>query len=222
MAGGWDDERKAQDYLDRVGTLGPRRVGEFELLEALPQRVRSILDLGCGDGRLAALVRDEHPELERIVAVDKSPPMLGAARSVFGTDGRVSILEHDLNDSIATLGRFDAVVSGFAIHHVSNDRKRGLFAEVKEVLVPGGTFANLEVVQSATPERHAEFYRRIGRSEDDPEDVLAPVEPQLDWMREAGLGQVDCQWRWRGFALLVGIRGRVNNRPRSGGPRRLR
>ena len=56
------------------------------------------------------------------------------------------------------------------------------------------------------PALHAEFYRRIGRVEDDPEDVLAPVEPQLAWMREACLADVDCQWRWRGFALLVGVR----------------
>jgi hypothetical protein len=66
-------------------------------------------------------------------------------------------------------------------------------------------FANLEVVQSATPELHAAFRRAIGREADDPEDHLAPVDAQLEWMRAAGLEQVDCLWRWRGFALLVGL-----------------
>jgi hypothetical protein len=65
-------------------------------------------------------------------------------------------------------------------------------------------FANLEVVQCATDELQAEFYRRIERPAGDPQDVLAEVEPQLAWMRAAGLEQVDCMWRWRGFALLVG------------------
>ena len=58
-----------------------------------------------------------------------------------------------------------------------------------------------------------EFNRRIGRPGGDPEDVLAPVEPQLEWMRNAGLCQVDCQWRWRGFALLVGQAPRLHPRP---------
>ncbi len=47
---------------------------------------------------------------------------------------------------------------------------------------------------------------RIGRPGGDPEDVLATPEDQLDWMRGAGFTDVDCQWRWRGFALLVGQR----------------
>ena len=96
------------------------------------------------------------------------------------------------------------MVSGFAIHHLSHDRKRSLFGEVVDSLRPGGVFANLEVVQCATPELHEEFNRRIERPGGDPQDVLAEVEPQLTWMRDAGLTQVDCAWRWRGFALLVG------------------
>lgn len=132
--------------------------------------------------------------------------MLDLARLAFGSDPRVTIESHDLNESILPLGRFDAVISGFAVHHVDNDRKRALFREIVEVLRPGGAFANLEVVRCATPKLHAEFYRRIGRAGDDPEDVLVPVEPQLSWMRDAGFVDVDCQWRWRGFALLVGRR----------------
>ncbi len=65
-------------------------------------------------------------------------------------------------------------------------------------------FANLEVVECATPELQEEFHRRIEKPGGDPEDVLAGVEDQLQWMRNAGLTQVDCYWRWRGFALLVG------------------
>ncbi len=104
------------------------------------------------------------------------------------------------------LGDFDLVVSGFAIHHLDDSRKRELFGEVAAQLRPGGVFANLEVVQSATPELHAEFRAAIGRAEDDPEDQLVDVETQLEWMRAAGLEQVDCLWRWRGFALLVGTK----------------
>lgn len=208
VAESWTERDKVPEYVDRVGKLPPRQSGEFELLEALPDSIESLLDLGCGDGRLARLVGDSHPELQRIVAVDTSQPMLELARSSLGTDDGVVVGLHDMNESISPLGKFGAVVSGFAIHHVSNERKQSLFAEIFEAVQPGGVFANLEVVRCATPDLHAEFYRRIGRTGDDPEDVLAPVEPQLEWMRAAGFADVDCQWRWRGFALLVGRRRR--------------
>lgn len=208
----WSEQSKVASYVERVGTLVPRQLGEAELVEAMPSTIAGLLDLGCGDGRLAKLVSDHHPEIQTLVAVDTSEPMLELARATLPgdpsqpTQGRVDIRRHDLNESLLSLGRFDAVVSGFAVHHVNDTRKQELFCEVFEILRPGGVFANLEVVRCATPTLHAEFYRRIGREADDPEDVLAPVEPQLEWMREAGLVDVDCQWRWRGFALLVGRR----------------
>ena len=206
MTDSWQQHVKVDTYVGQVENLAPRQAGEAEPLEAMPGEVRSLLDLGCGDPRLARLVAAAHPELERIVAVDTSEPMLDLARSTFESDPKATVLRHDLNDSLRPLGTFDAVISGFAIHHVQDDRKRELFREIAHVLHPKGVFVNLEVVRCATPELHAEFYRRIGRANDDPEDVLAPVEPQLEWMRQAGLVDVDCQWRWRGFALLVGTR----------------
>ena len=200
----WRDPQKVQEYVGRVGRLAARAAGEAELVEALPARVERVLDLGCGDGRLAALVIDARPEVVDAIGLDDSPPMIQLARDRFRGDARVQIRQTDLRGPLPDLGRFDVVVSGFAIHHLDHERKQSLFAEIVDILKPGGLFANLEVVQCATPELHEEFNRRIERVGGDPEDVLAGVEEQLEWMRRAGLTQVDCNWRWRGFALLVG------------------
>jgi tRNA (cmo5U34)-methyltransferase len=200
----WADPHIVDRYLARMSGLEPRAAGEEVLATLLPELPRSVLDLGCGDGRLTALVLEQRPGVEDIVAVDSSPAMLGYARRRFTGEPRVTIQEWNLADPLTPLGRFDVVVAGFSIHHLDDQRKKCLFSEVARQLNPDGLFANLEVVASATPELHRQFLDLIGRAEDDPEDRLANVEDQLRWMREAGLTQVDCLWRWRGFALLAG------------------
>lgn len=200
----WSDPAKVDEYVGRVGRLAPRVAGEAALVELLPAAPERVLDLGCGDGRLTALVLDARPGVRAGVAVDSSPPMLARARDRFRDEPRVDVLEHDLSASITALGAFDVVVSGFAIHHLADARKMELLREIATQLRPGGVYANLEVVASPTPELHAEFRRAIEREADDPEDQLVDVETQLSWMRAAGLDQVDCMWKWRGFALLAG------------------
>jgi tRNA (cmo5U34)-methyltransferase len=207
QASTWDDPELVDRYLARVGTLTPRAAGEEVLASVLPESPRTVLDLGCGDGRLAALVLEHRPSIRHVVAVDASPAMLRHAQRRFTADDRVTIREWDLTHPVTPLGSFDVVVAGFSIHHVEDQRKRTLFGEIAQQLHAGGLFANLEVVASATPELHRQFLDLIGRPDDDPEDRLSPVEDQLQWMRAAGLTQVDCLWRWRGFALLTGRRG---------------
>jgi SAM-dependent methyltransferase len=213
----WKDDEKVDEYVDRVARLAARAAGEAELVEILPSTCRHVLDLGCGDGRLTDLVLSARPEVVTAVGLDNSPPMLERARNRFADDPRVTVVDHDLAAPLADIGSFDVVVSGFAIHHLAHERKQSLLAEVASRLQPGGVFANLEVVQCATPGLQDEFYRRIGRPGGDPEDVLAGVHEQLEWMRAAGLDEVDCFWRWRGFALLVGHA--VADAPRTRSPR---
>lgn len=200
----WRDEGKVDEYVERVGRLAARAAGDAELVESLPTHVDRILDLGCGDGRLLEVVLRARPDVSTAVGLDNSPAMIERAVQRFSGDDRVRIDHHDLREALPPLGRFDVIVSGFAIHHLSHDRKQSLFREVAAMLRPGGVFANLEVVQCATPALQDEFYRRIERPGGDPEDVLAGVDEQLAWMRSAELDDVDCYWRWRGFALLVG------------------
>jgi tRNA (cmo5U34)-methyltransferase len=204
--GSWSDGEQVAWYLSRIGRLEPRRLGEEMLADVLPAAPRRVLDLGCGDGCLTALVLAQRSSVVEALALDRSPPMLERARQRFAGRPNVRIIEADLVHPLPQLGgQIDLTISGFAIHHLEHDRKRSLFSEIYRLLAPGGLFANLEVVASASAARHREFLSAIGRQADDPEDRLATVEDQCAWMRAGGLVDVDCLWRWRGFALLVGM-----------------
>ena len=165
------------------------------------------LDLGTGDGRLLALVKLDHPDV-KAMAVDFSPAMLEAARRRFADDRSVTVVAHNLEDPLPNLRSFDAVVSSFAIHHLIDERKRALYAEIYACLAPGGVFCNLEHVASSTPELHEEFLCRIGCTleTEDPSNKLLDMETQLRWLREIGFSDVDCHWKWRELALLTGRR----------------
>jgi cyclopropane fatty-acyl-phospholipid synthase-like methyltransferase len=201
--GGWGDPEQVQWYTSRIGRLEARLAGEAVLRDLLPPAPERVLDLGCGDGRLAGLVLDACPSVVRVIAADRSEPMLEQARARFAGDDRVSVVRHDLDDPVDFGTPFDVIVSGFAIHHVGDERKRALFGELRRNLEAGGSFLNLEVVASSTPRRHQEFLVAIGRTADDPEDRLAPIGDQLAWMSDAGFVEAECVWRWRGFALMV-------------------
>ena len=204
----WTSSEHVNDYLERADQISHRTEGEAALLEFIPPGTRRILDLGTGDGRLLALVRQQHPETEA-VAVDFSPAMLEAVKKRFAGDSRVTVIEHNMDSPLPVLGKFDAVLSSFAIHHLVHERKRALYAEIFNLLNPGAMFCNLEHVASPTPRLHEEFLHRIGFTveTEDPSNKLLDVETQLRWLREIGFTDVDCHWKWRELALLTGVHG---------------
>ena len=201
----WTSPEHARAYLGRADSISHRTEGESALLEFIPKTAHRILDLGTGDGRLLAMVRDAYPETEA-VAIDFSPAMLEAARNRFGNDPSVKVLDHNLDQSLPELGKFDAVISSFAIHHLVHERKRALYAEVYGLLAVGGVFCDLEHVASPTSRLHEEFLLGIGWTleTEDPSNKLLDMDTQLAWLREIGFTEVDCHWKWREMALLAG------------------
>lgn len=201
----WQTVKHALNYLEKADRVPHRTAGEAVLLEELPETVLRVLDLGSGDGRLLDLVLRARPEAVG-VALDFSPPMLERLRQRFDATGRVQIVAHDLQESLPPLGIFNVVVSSFAIHHVEHQRKRQLYQEVWNALSAGGVFCNLEHVASASEYGHARFLDAMGMTADDedPSNQLLDVQTQLGWLREIGFADVDCYWKWRELALLVG------------------
>jgi tRNA (cmo5U34)-methyltransferase len=201
----WQDERHVARYISRADAL-PREEAENVLLGELPRDPKRVLDLGSGDGRLLARVLDHCPGASG-VALDFSDAMIGRLEERFESDARVQVVSHDLTQPLGDIGSFDAVVSAFAIHHLEHDRKRELYGEVVDRLGPGGVFCNLDHVASPSERVHLKFLAAIGYapSEEDPSNRLLDMQVQLSWFRELGLVDVDCYWKWRELALLVGV-----------------
>ena len=200
----WRSADHAAAYLARADSIPHRSAGEAVLLEELPRDVSRVLDLGSGDGRLLDIVLRARAGAAG-VAVDFSPLMLDRLRARFADDARVEIVAHNLDDALPELGTFDAVVSSFAIHHLTDVRKRQLYGEIWRAVRSGGVFCNLEHVASASTYGHARFLEAMGTApeEEDPSNKLLDVQTQLEWLREIGFVDVDCYWKWRELALLV-------------------
>jgi tRNA (cmo5U34)-methyltransferase len=201
------DEGKVRCYLDRADEFPHRVEGEGVLREHVPLDVRRVLDLGTGDGRLLAMLRADRPDAHG-VGVDFSEIMLDGARARFAGEEGIELVQHDLAEPLPELGRFDAVVSSFAIHHLEHERKRSLYREAFELLGPGGVFANFEHVASPSRRLHRAFFEAIDEpiENEDPSDRLLDVETQLRWLRELGFDDVDCYWKWLEMALLIGVK----------------
>ena len=190
--------------------------------------VKTFADLGCGSGVLAQAVMGEYPNA-RGVLMDFSLPMLDAARaqlSAYAT--QLQFVQTDLatSDWMNAAGEtYDAIVSGFAIHHLTHERKRALYAEIFSRLNRGGIFINIEHVASATiwVELQADellidslyaFHQKNGSDKtraqvanefvyrpDKVANILAPVETQCAWLREIGFQDVGCFFK--AFELCV-------------------
>jgi cyclopropane fatty-acyl-phospholipid synthase-like methyltransferase len=233
----WQDAELVRIFLQGIRGGIPFEAAQFEILlrvlDARDEPVQRLLDLGCGAGALARTVLARYPDA-RATLVDFSEPMLAAARTHLEERAPpVHFVTADLADPgwrahIAGDAPFDTVVSGYAIHHLPDPRKRALYGEIFALLAPGGMFVNVEHVASRSPwvehisddliiDSLTNFQRANGaartRAEvasefvhrpDKAANILTPVEVQCDWLRRCGFTDVDCFFKALELAVFGG------------------
>ena len=214
--------------------LAQEQIGVMmSILKTRTQPVENFLDLGCGDGILGAAVLGGYLSAHGVL-VDFSEPMLAQAREQLKEYADQLAFENlDYGDpawvkKIQPYGAFDAVVSGYSIHHQPDARKREIYAEIFSLLKPGGWFVNIEHISSKAQtsidlfERHyssvrhaiearnggartfEEVRQEYATRPDKAANLLTPVELQCDWLRAIGYEEVDCYFRIYELAVFGG------------------
>ncbi|HEU0250548.1 MAG TPA: class I SAM-dependent methyltransferase [Solirubrobacteraceae bacterium] len=122
---------------DRIS--GPQHAWGKEVLERLPLRGdETVMDAGCGSGRVTEMLLERLPE-GRVIGVDASPSMVTAACERLGAiseaSERVDVRVMDL-EQLELPERLDAILSTATFHWIPNHER--LFARLHAALRPGG------------------------------------------------------------------------------------
>ncbi len=227
----WKSEEGVQFWTAKTAEREQKRAAHWRFLgELLPfdeQDAFTFLDLGAGTGAAARGILDLYPRSTAILTDFSAQMMSEGQREMQDYEGRFQYVEFDMSTSswpAAIPATLDAVVTSMCIHHLPDDRKQGLFAEIFEHLAPGGWYVNYDPVSSADPVVEATWERVNDR--DDPEAAgkrlhrtpqeqhrfenhtryVIPLDRQLDYLRSAGFQGVDVYWKHLEHVIYAGRR----------------
>ena len=165
----WSEE--ATDTYQRIAAIAvPYRAEQIAaMLTLLPfnpgDRFR-VVELGSGEGRLAAAVMEAYPQA-RVMALDGSAAMRETSRERLAVYGdRFEVGEFDLLDDSwwPHLDGAQVVLSSLVVHHLDGPGKRRLFQEAQSRLKSPALLLVADLVLASHPranELYAGLYDRV-------------------------------------------------------------
>jgi len=228
----WKSETQIRDYLSDMEKRERSRRPQWEFMALLlpfdDDATFTFADLGAGPGGAARAILDHYPKAKAVLA-DFSPLMKEEAATVMRPyAGRFDYVEFDM----ATGGAWpssipcplDAVVTSQCVHHLPDERKQGLFAEIWQRLAPGGWYLNFDPISSSDPlvdetwlrvgdrldpaQKEKRLHRTSEQHQRHEEHIrhMLPLDQQVDFVRAAGFEAVDVYWRQLDYVIYGGRR----------------
>ena len=232
----WANADFAKEYRDSAEVYVIERRRLFTILQSLYRhfmkdgRPKTMLDLGCGDGIITRQILEVEGTVSATL-LDGSEDMLNNARERLKKFENVQFVRASFQDFLERdilKQSFDFAVSSLAIHHLTTDEKRSLFARIHSCLNPGGWFVNIDVVLSPTDvldgwymllwkewiterksalgvegDYYDDIIRRYKDNRDNKPDTLGD---QLDMLKTTGFKDVDCFYKYGIFTIYGGRR----------------
>ena len=236
-AAAYDDADRVAQYDAKMNLMHPNRTKMAEIVCAmLPFETHAavrVLDLGTGTGFLSAQVLQTFPRAQ-VIAVDGAAAMMQQARARLREKAQALTWKictfQELAQTTADLPRLDAVVSSFALHHLSAEQKLELYRALREKIQPGGWLINADIVAMPETEIEARYQRlrclgiqqrarqqlgeertlediaaSLTKLEQEDGDQPLALASDLQLLREAGFHEVDCFWKETREAVWGGV-----------------
>lgn len=162
---------------------GLRTMRDMGLLDADIVRGASILDIGAGEGFLAAALA--HAGAAEVYALDAVPKQLFAAAEAHASSNSLHFLIGSGSDTPFESESFDLVVAHLVLHHI--EPLEPLLREVMRVLRPGGRFIAVEPTPLVGLLAH-------GKTSDN-EAPISPKRVRSDLVR-VGFGDISHRYHW--------------------------
>ena len=229
----WQSEKIVQTWVAEAAEHERKRAAQRQFMAALlpfgEQDAFTFLDLGAGTGAASRAILGLHPRSTAILA-DFSAEMMGAGEQEMQPfAGRYRYVEFDMSTGqwpAAIPAALDAVVTSMCVHHLPDDRKQGLFAEIFNHLVPGGWYLNYDPVSTRDPVVETTWERVNDRDDpvaaakrlhrtpeqqaryDNHVRYIIPLDRQLEYLRSAGFRGIDVYWKRLENVIYGGCRPR--------------
>ncbi|MGC7873749.1 class I SAM-dependent methyltransferase [Desulfosporosinus sp. SYSU MS00001] len=153
-------ENEMEELIAKASIVSEPFVWPYLRSKCQKEQWKSVLDLGCGEGRYLKILSSEFSDLCG-VGIEMNPAVAERAQEkVKESDGRIRILCKDIfslvdqqKESLLELGSFDLCLLNNSIHFFTQEQRIQLLGSIREFLKPGGQVGILTAVRKGSPVR---------------------------------------------------------------------
>jgi len=138
------DQIKSFEFMQKLGVPQKSEMLKF-MINLLPFKKAKprFLEIGGGLGVFSRMILKKYPQARFVFSDGSSGMIFNAKKRLSKYKSNITFLQRDINHTDwfeGITGSFDAIVSSWCLHYLSDGRRKPFFKEIYKLLKPSGIF----------------------------------------------------------------------------------